>query len=225
MNNKFIRFLLILNGILIPLFILTCFGLFLSDTVDFPSKETSVFDDIDNSRFTIKFTRPQEIPNSTNYFVSKYRSVEMNEIIGEPELAIGEVQENTVNIVFLNEDFEKIGNLLNRDGSISQIFISNYFQAKQDDMAPTKHIAYLIAEEDSNQDGVIDRFDEHHLYISNLDGRHLTLVIDKKVKHFKFINNSKEIMITYFDKVGDLGVGVYNIESKKFDEKINLSSE
>lgn len=225
MNNKFIKTLIIINGILIPLFILTLFGILITEFITTrPGWHSNVNDDY-KPEYVIEHTSPQEIVNSENYFVSKFKSEEINKILMETVVKIGDVPENTINIVFLNKDFEKIGNLLENDASIKHINFPNLFSNDNEQRELTQNITYLIAFEDSNNDNVIDRYDEHHLYISDLSGKNLNRILDKRIKEYKFINDFKEILVTYHENEKDLAVGVYDIGQNIFTKKSTLNFE
>ncbi len=224
MNNKLIRTLIIINGILIPIFILTILGILLTEFITTrPGWNTKVSNDYE-PEYVIRHSSPIEITNSDNLYVAKYKVIELDELLGgETEVKIGEVPENTTNIVFLNKDFEKIGNLLETDASVKHINIPNFFSNDDEQISLTKNIVYLIALEDSNNDDEINEYDNHYLFISDLSGRNLNKIIDNKIKEYKFINNFKEIQITYHINEKDLAIGVYDIEKNVFNEKSILN--
>ena len=225
MNSRFIKVLIIINGILIPIFILTLLGILITDYFkDRTDKSDTVSTDRD-MEIALEYSSPQKITNSENYYVSKFKVEKYHGITQETEIEIGNVPENTVNIFFLNEGFEKIGSLLETDASIKHINIPNQFSNYEEQRKLTKNITYLIAFEDSNDNGEIDKYDEHYLCISDLSGNNFNKIIDKKIKEYKFINNFSKILITYFENEKDLAVGVYDIENKEFEKKTILNFE
>ncbi len=173
----------------------------------------------------LEYSSPQKITNSENYYVSKFKVEKYHGITPETEVEIGNVPDNTVNIIFLNKDFEKIGTLLETDASIRHINIPNQFSKYEELRKLTKNITYLIAFEDSNNSGEINMYDDHYLCISDLNGKNFNKVLDKKIKEYKFINNYSKILITYFDSEKELAVGVYDIEKKEFQKKTTLNFE
>ena len=223
MNNKFIKILIVINGILIPLFILTLFGLLLVEYFSTRSNNHSVINDDYKPEYRIEHTSPNEIVNSDNYYISKYKVEEIDDLIGKRILEIGKLPENTVNLVFLNKNFEKIGNLLEKDASVKDINIPNYYSNDDERIKLTKNITYLIALEDSNNDEVINEYDDHYLFISDLNGQNLNKILNKQIKEYKFINDFKEILITYHENEKNLAVGVYDIDKNKFNKKSTLS--
>jgi hypothetical protein len=223
MNNKFIKVLFIINGILIPVFILTILGIILTEYV---ANRSGSYNEVINDyepEYIIEHSSPNEIVNSENYYVSKYKVDEIYNLLGSPEMEIGELPDNTINIVFLNKDFEKIGNLLLEDASIKHIKIPNFFSNKEEEIKLTKNITYLIAAEDTNEDDNIDSDDDHYLYISDLSGLNLKKVLNKKIKEYKFISDFKEILITYYENENELSIGVYNIDKNDFTKKSSLN--
>lgn len=225
MNNKFIRALVIINGILIPIFIILILGILIKDLLK--NSADSFLKDEENTSWEeiIDYSNPQEIPNSENYYVSKFKTDAINNIPIETVVRIGSIPEKTVNIVFLNKEYEKIGKLLEEDASIKEIYIPSIYSNNQNEIELTQNILYFIATEDSNNDGAIDASDKHYLYISDLNGKNLNRILDNHVEGYKFINDFKEVSITYLDKDMDLAVGVYSIESNVFTPLKTLNFE
>ena len=223
MNSKFIKVLIVINGILIPVFIIILLGLMLKD---FLKTTTSRADDIslsDDSQMSITYTAPEKIPNSENYFVAKYEVETFHGVQIETEVELGNVPDNTVNLVFLNQDFEKIGTLLETDASIRRLYIADRFTEDEERQKLIKHMIFSIATEDSNQDGQIDLRDDHYLYISDLNGKQLHKVLDKKVKAFQLIEDFTQLLITYVTDQEKEVIGIYDIEKRVFEKKVTLN--
>ncbi|WP_347374585.1 hypothetical protein [Aequorivita sp. Q41] len=72
MNNKFIRVLVIINGILIPVFII----IIVTSIVirEFKSSNGIVWDDEKYmeqvNEFEVRYNSPQKVPNAENYYVA-----------------------------------------------------------------------------------------------------------------------------------------------------------
>ena len=81
-----------------------------------------------------------------------------------------------------------------------------------------KYLSFSIATDDTNKDGTINISDEHYLYVTDLNGKNLTLVTEKKLKQYQWINNGEEIILTYEpednSKSENLELGIYNVKSK-----------
>lgn len=224
MKNRFIKTLFIINGILIPLFILTLFGIFLNEYITSQSSRHNEIGEDFKTEYEVMFSSPNEIINSTNYYIIKYKEEVYELLLGSKELEIGKIPENTVNIIFLNKNFEKIRTLLDEDASISHMKIPNFFSKNEEKIKLTKNIIYLIGKEDSNNDGVLNKYDNHFLYISDLSGLNLKKILDKKIKEYKFINDFNELLITYYENENDLSIGVYDIDKKTFTKKSDLNN-
>ena len=135
--------------------------------------------------------------------------------------------DNYFNVLFLDKDYKVIGQLLDNTASISSIFINeprNQYVDRAVDKS-VKNLAYLIGFEDSNKDGKLNSFDDHDLFVSDLNGENLTQVTARKdIVDYLFVNSNTEIFVRYKDrnKVRDeyksIKFGVYKIESKSFTE-------
>ena len=86
MNNKLIRTLVIINGILIPIVILTFFGIFL---VEYIQSRQGWHTDLNNDityEYVVKYSSPQEIVNSENHYVAKYKVLNVDELTFDMKL-------------------------------------------------------------------------------------------------------------------------------------------
>ncbi len=226
MNSKLIRTLIIINGILIPVVVLTFFGIFLIEYINSKSTWHTELTSDEKPRWETKFTSPQKILNSENYFIAKYQVINYDDLVfpSDVEYLYGDIPENTLNIVFLDKDFKKVRNLLQQDAAILQINIPNLLSKDEEKIKKTNHITYFIATEDTNNDESINQYDDQYFYISYLDGQNLTQVLDKKVTKAQFINDYSELLIT-FEENDNLAVGIYNIKDKAFTRKNSLNFE
>ena len=231
MNNKFIRTLIIINGILIPIFILYVFGNIIYE--HFKKNEPIVLDnnfEFENqnlSNFSIQNSEPIQIPNSEFYYVTveKKYQYEYGEIDIDIEHSPNMVRQNTINVLFLNKEQSEIGKLLSENGSITSMGVLNRFTENAQELKQIKYIAYYIATKDSNEDGIIDSADQHYVYLSDLNGRNLKKVTDRKVKTFQWLNQGKEMILTLYkeDNDNDFDYAIYNLETKEIrpTEKLN----
>jgi hypothetical protein len=231
MNNKFIRILIIINGILIPFFILYLLGIITYENF----KKTEPIDLCDGlvlenenlSDFSILNSKPIKIPNSELYYVTvekKYKSRD-----GEMDIDIAHtpnmVRQNTINVLFLNKQQSELGKLLPENGSITSMSVLNRFTENPEELKQIKHISYYIATKDTNEDGIIDSADQHYVYLSDLNGKNLKKVTDRKVKRFQWLNQGKEMILTFDQKddKNDIDYAIYNIETNEIrpTEKLN----
>ncbi|MEN8194671.1 MAG: hypothetical protein ABFS12_17755 [Bacteroidota bacterium] len=220
MNNKFIRFLIIINGILIPIFILTLIGFIISDYFKRDYINSEIKENLE-IEYIIKQTSLRKVYNSDIFYVLSFKKEKsMEALFPEDHLKIRELPDYTVNVTFFDKEFNKIGKLLTENGSITHLGLLNFYNSENNS---PKHIIYTIGPKDTNDDNIIDYKDNHFLYISDLDGKNLTLVLDKKVKEYKYINDFTELLVTYYDQNNMLNLGIYNIKNKSFLKKSKLN--
>ena len=223
MKSKFIRVLIVINGILIPIFILFVLGEHLiGESQTYPEFETNLNESKTSKiEYEIKQSSLIGIPNSENYIVAEYKKpidkyITIMEDINLPY----DVPENTFNIIFLDKNFNQIRKLLEKNASIKSMFISNTYSSHNKEMIKKlSHLSFYIATKDSNNDGEINSRDQHYVYISDLNGENLTKVTDRKVKQFEWVNENKELLLNFVtDKNSELKYGLYNIENKTLTE-------
>lgn len=103
------------------------------------------------------------------------------------------------------------------------MFIPDAYSNNDDLIKNINHISFYIATEDTNNDGEINNKDQHHVYISDLNGENLIKLTNRKVKEFGWINDNKEISLTYEDEnKSEFKYGVYNIEKKTLIETLTI---
>ena len=214
--SKFIKTLIVINGILIPLLILS-FGIYMivefgeshyrhhppagvnTDNTLVQNEDTSIVQGL-------WYSAPEEVYNSTNFLINikpktfdepqKIHSSRVNHILGEDT----NNTLNELNVLFLDKNYQVIGRLLDKKASIKTINMPVGRNFEKLDTT-IKNIAYEIAFYDDNGDGRINNDDYHDLYISNLSGKELTQVTKGvDINQFQFISNHSEIMITYTDR-------------------------
>ena len=229
MNTKFIRALIIINGILIPVFIVFVLGSVILEEYEnrWANKtDLEVYEDAyknNKNNYEIRYSSPNKIPNSNNYYVAVSKKFS-----GEYDLEgdlLNLIPDNTVNLLFLDKDLNMTGKILDKGGSILNMFIPNRLSDDENLISQINNLSFFIAKEDTNNDGWINRKDQHYVYVSDLDGKNLTRVTDRKVKQYQWINNNKEILLTFDngDETETLEYGIYNIETKKIKETKSLN--
>jgi len=243
MNNKFIKFLIVLNGILLP--IILFFVLFQLTKEFFPNKnhypdgivlgkklEKAKKDSV--ALQGLKYYTPRSLYNSKNTYlpISLLTYNEEKEINKLASVAndIGDGLLKFVNVIFLDENYQVITSLLDKKASVLQIEPQrkNYKYENQEVDKTVRYIAYLIAFEDSNKDGKLNAADNHDLYISDLNGKSLKRITDNiDITRFEFIKSNSQIFIKYTNRENGREEHkkqrfiIYNLKSSKF---LNLSS-
>ena len=254
--NKLVKTLIIINGIIIPVVLLFMFILLIKD-VFMPGSNTDQNQEaginLENERLTesgdtlvlqgINYSEPEPIYNSTYYYIAiepkTYDEPEVvssvkDEVLAEaaypPSLHSFNSYTCRLNYIFLDKEFNYIGKLVNKKASIIVASFNLYYNEEVD--TTIKNIVYLIAFSDTNKDGLLNQFDHHDLYISNLNGSGLTKVTnDIDIVNYKFINQSSEIFITYKDttdkkeeyKLNRFAVYTINTKSLRFLTSIDKS--
>ena len=242
--NKFIKILIIINGLIIPS--VGCFVLYkvVADAIRRPMQPESIIvgNDLETAKRDsvalqgLRYDAPQNIYNSTNFLIpisvktyEEARSYDYGGSIldGRSKLKISQsYSDNYFNVIFLDSHYKVIGQLVNKKASISEVFVNQGDRNIRENIDTTiQNVAYSIGFEDSNKDGKLNSMDNHDLYISGLDGSNLTKVTTNiDVVDFQFINSNSSILIRFKDR-SDLKdeyklvkFGLYNIASATFVE-------
>jgi hypothetical protein len=243
MKNKYIKFIIILNGTLLP--IILFFLLFQLTKDFFPSKKNFpdgiiLGEELNEAKKDsvslqgLKYYSPSELYNSKNKYlpISLLTYEEEKEIYKAASVAndIGDALLKYVNVIFLDEKYQVITSLLQKKASILEIEPQRKsYNLERNELDKTvKYIAYLIAFEDSNKDGKLNSADNHDLYISNLSGKNLKKVTTNiNIDRFEFTNSNSQIFIKYTGRVNireehkKQRFAIYDIASSQF---VNMSS-
>ncbi|MBX2841018.1 MAG: hypothetical protein KTR26_04565, partial [Flammeovirgaceae bacterium] len=179
----------------------------------------------------IEYGDPESLPDSSgsymNVFVKTYQKQR-----GKLSFSSDGYYSNQliINLLFFDKEYNFVRRLLDKKASIGQIeFGKNLMPKNLKEIDPSiKNILYLIAFEDTNEDGLLDSYDDHDLYISDLDGGNLKKITDTvEVERFYFQNRNSEIFISYKERTDEreeykrLKFAIYDIESyslKKLDQ-------
>jgi hypothetical protein len=241
--SRFIKILAIINGILIPIFMAFFTYKYFSDlTIDegyHQPESIIVGKDLEKAKKDslvlqgITYEAPRQVYNSTNmYMPISVLTYQQAKEAKQAQQSAGDFNPghfNYINVLFLDKDYKVIGQLLDRKASVSEIPMMGYpYNTYRDDIEidkTVKNMAYKIGFEDSDKDGKLNFLDDHDLYISDLDGRHLTQVTSKKnIIEYYFINSNSEIFVQFMDRNGmrdeynHVKFGVYNISTGLFTE-------
>jgi len=124
------------------------------------------------------------------------------------------VVDNTTNIFFYDNECNLIGKLLPKNGYISWMYVG----PKKEDMGP-KRIVYSLTKEDTNEDGLINDNDRHDLFISELDGKDLTKITERRVRSMEWIGSGNELLMefVYKEEKKDSLYGIFNTKTKKLE--------
>ncbi|MBI3219967.1 MAG: hypothetical protein HYZ44_10675 [Bacteroidetes bacterium] len=249
--DRFIKILAIINGIVIPIFVVFfIYSYYASRSNDYyPSEPESIIvgDELDKAKRDslvlqgVSYEEPMRIYNSANMLLAvsalTYQEAKDAKIAKSSAGDFDASNFNYVNVLFLNKDYEPIGKLLDRKASIAEISepgtpIHFGFNRNEEIDTTFKNIAYRIGFEDTNKDGKLNAEDDHDLYISDLSGKHLKQVTaNKHVIQYYFIDSNKEMFIQYKDRNGlrdeynPLKFGLYTISTGVFKELKNIQKE
>lgn len=237
--TKFIKTLIIINGIIIPVILIAFLISFLADRFRYsnsynpdPVKVENLITKDGDTLITqgLKYNSPENIYNSTNFMIKvKPRNYKNPKIqVSSPPsnesrkfAMIMEPSEYYLNILFVDADYNIIGRLLDKKAAIGDITLPTGEDSEKVDTT-IKNIGYLIAFKDSNDDKFIDWNDNYDLFISDLNGKNLIQVThDIDIKEYRFINNHKEIFILFTsredipDEHRITRFAIYNIETNK----------
>ena len=246
--TKFVKTLIVINGILFPVIIIIVTASLLIEQS--PRRGRMKPDPVLTENFITKdgdtliaqglsYYTPESIYNSTGFLLKvkpkTYKTPKArasnpsNFESGTYAMIIP--TEYYVNVLFLDSNFRITKRLVDRKASIESITIPPGNDSEEIDTT-VKNIAYLIAFEDSNRDKLIDCDDNYDLFISDLKGDNLARVTkDIDIKEFHFINNHQELFISFTerDEIPEehkiIRFAIYNIELKKLTILTNIDKE
>lgn len=225
MNNKFIKTLIIINGILIPIFVIILLTDYIKTKInrdDFDSSDieySSQEKKLPELKETIRYSSIQKIPNSEYFIVAKYLVLDDKPSYGDYDLIIPyTVPDRTINILFLDKNYNVVRKLLEKDCSIKKMFISKAYLNKDKTQEDLKFLSFYIAKEDTTGEGKINDYDQHYIYVSDLNGENLTKVTDREINQYQWISEGTELLLQFEEKDNNgnenLRYGIYNIQKK-----------
>lgn len=211
--SRFIKILIIVNGILIPLILIFVFVNIVKEMWTNPTDNTEGIN-IENLTVNekgdsialqgIMYQEPIRISNTKNYLmaISPKTFEEPEEVIRNNSLSLKSyVIDNSecyLNLVFLDANYNSIGKLVDKKASIKYYLIPENEDEDEKQTDNVKNIAYLISFNDTNKDGLLNGLDNHDLYISSISGSDLTKITENMdVVNLKFTKNNTELFITY----------------------------
>lgn len=245
-TNRLIKFLVILNGLLLPVLLLFALyqitkelytnknhypdGVILGEKLEEAKKDSVALQGL-------RYYSPISIYNSENKLlkISLLTYQEEKKLKEAASVAndIGDPSFNLVNIVFLDKNYQVIGSLVDKKASILKIeFKGNYYYEDKPIDKTYRYIGYLIAFEDTNKDGKLNSKDNHDLYISDLSGKNLKKITNNiDIDSFEFINSNSQIFIHYKERKNipeehkKIKFAVYDIIKASFVNLESLNSE
>ena len=245
--TRFVKTLIIINGILIPLvFVVFFVFLFfsLNNSGRYKEPETGVMtknvvqkDSNIVARQGLEYTAPSLIKGTENYCITvsvkTYEHAEpINRRITKLSYLNSENDETDYfNVIFLDKNYNVLRRLLNKKASITYLE-----QAKNDESlkidSSVKNIAYRIVFEDTNQDGILNNKDLSDLYISGVAGDNLTKITSNiNIKSVDFYNKNTMLFLEYTDRKNepdeykDLKFATYSIQERKLTMLNGISKE
>lgn len=222
LKNKFIRFLIVVNGVLLPVYIFSFLYMIAKDFSKTESYNQNYYENNEVrkevKRTELYNTEPRKIYNSDTYFVAIFKNEKGVYNYGSED--VDAFPKNCINVIFLNSDLTFRKKLLKEDALINEVEMPNRFD-KPNSFNSLKIITYLITEQDTNNNGKLDKGDLTYLYVSDLNGNNFRKIVKKDIIGYTFIDNGKEIALKYDKKKPKYAV--YNIEKSKFkvSEKLN----
>jgi hypothetical protein len=182
----------------------------------------------------LAFDTPIEVYNSSNYYLPiSVMTYEEAKDLKKMESSAGDINIsffNIMNVIFLDKDYNVIGNLLDRKASIILIEMPYFDRNDKDKEKTIKNIAYLIGFYDTNNDGKINSLDKHDLYLSDLNGQKLIKATENiDIETFDFIKSNTQLFIKYKERSylreehKRLKFGLYDIGKSEFNELLSLN--
>jgi len=219
--TKFIKTLIIINGLIVPLVLLIFLGIIIQESIrnspkrfdPDPIRTVNLITKDGDTLVTqgLRYQDPETVYNSTNFIINvmpktydKPRKIESESSIkAYRQVEMMGSHEPTgylVNILFLDANYNYIRRLVDKKASIEQVTIPTGNDRQKVDTT-VRNIGYLIAYEDSNNDKIIDWNDDYDLYISDLDGKNLFQITrERDIIGFEFINQHNDVFISYTDR-------------------------
>ena len=227
MNSKLVRILLIINGILIPAFLIYIFGIiYLERELNKKQNEGSElnlkrYEEAKNkpSETFISHSGPFSIPTTPFSYLTVEMETEEDQFYVE-EIPIdfktraNGVRGKTVNILFLDANQNQLRPLLAENGLIVYMSVANKNEALSG-IGKINHIAYVLAASDTNGDKKITNSDQLDAYISDVDGQNLKQITDGNFKNFAWLHKSNQLLLTLTtqDSLQNLKYAVYDLNT------------
>lgn len=242
--TKFIRILIIVNGLIIPTIFLA--GLLLWGIKTWNNNEDQPGGIIVGEKFDqaaeknialqgLEYGSPQKTYNSNALFmpisIMTYKeAMEMHDAISSAN-SFGYSMMRLSNVLFLDSTFNNTHWLLDEKASIKDLSIRH--PSGYDDEIDTNYcyLSFEIGFEDSNKDGLLNWLDFHDLYISDVNGKNLKKITSEiDVIDYEFRDQYKTVFIKYTERNDSVSeehklvkFGKYHMNSEQFVEYNSLN--
>ena len=247
-NNKFIKFLIILNGLMLP--VLLGFAIFQISKEFFPrnqpiqqKRDLIVGEELEEAKKDSIAWQGLEYEIAENKHRGKgfYVKVGVKDYVEGKKYSKlvsnysgGNYYEHTsdINVIFLDENYNVIRSLLDKRASVSHVSLDySHVNNKNKDEKHTV-IIYKIGFEDTNKDGKLNYLDKHDLYFSGLLGENLTQITeDINIVDWTVDYKKETVFISYTENSDereehkDVKFKIYSIKTKKMKELGQLNDE
>jgi hypothetical protein len=243
--NKFVKILIIINGLILPALLL--FALFQISN-DFFRAEQNTHEGIivgeelneavsENVALQgLDYDNPLTILNSENHYlpisVLTYKQAKALKRAASSAGDIGFNLRHITNVIFLDSDYNVIHTLLSKKASIADISIRQKGYRNEDSDKNHKYAIYKIGFKDTNQDGKLNNQDFHDLFISDLNGTNLTQIsTDTDIVEYEFTKDYSRINIQYRERTEELvehrrvRFAYFDIEAMTWNDCSQLNQE
>lgn len=157
----------------------------------------------DNSQQELSYGTPIAIAGSSYYYLPLSRQDNKStkkDIFSDLSYGVdGYYHQHLVNIIFLDSNYQYIKTLLDKKADIYIYSEPNLSKEKIHYLQ--KHIIYKIAYEDTDKNELLNKKDDHDVYISDLNGANLRQVTENiTVSDVEIVDNASKLLITYRKK-------------------------
>lgn len=245
--SKFVRILIIINGLIIPALVIA--GLFQLISKNQNKKKHQSEGIIIGEKFDeaveqnlalqgLEYDSPRKIYNSNIFYmpvsIMTYKEAMDMKVAIASSNNYGYSLMKLSNVLFLDSTFSKTHWLLDKKASIKDLSIREPYNYNDDEELDTnyRYLSFEIGFEDSNNDGLLNSLDLHDLYISDLNGENLTQVTEKiDVVNYNFQKSYSSIFIQYTERNDSISeehklvkFAKYQIEAQTFIEYKSLNN-
>lgn len=217
--DKALKVLWFVNGIIIFVFVSIGAYQFISELLprnyDYTNNDLIVGERLKEAKEKglalqgLVYQAPESIYNSTNQYIEvsakTYEEAKLMNLGMSSAGNYGTALYGAINVIFVDKDYKVIRTLLDTKADIREWkFARPHNSYKKEPDPSVQNIAYEIAFEDTNKDGLLNDKDHHDLYISGLTGESLTQVTTGLyVDSFDFDNKNSQLFITYYDRTDE----------------------
>lgn len=229
--DKFLKILWLVNGIGLLILLISIAVIAASEIDLFPDYKYDSYSKVESNgdeSFRLTYNEPELIYSTENYLlavgVERFEPSEGKSYSDNAYYSDGRYHAS-VNVIFLDKNLKPQKTLLDRKAYISE-FTFPTINMYDDSDTTARNMIYLIAFQDTNEDGTIDFSDNTDLYISDLSGNNLQQITrNMVVSQYNFIQQGQKLRIDYLKKDDVEGVrhfALYDIANHKLEELVAL---